>query len=124
MGNEQQLSVQQCVEAHDAIEQISHIELPVKASYRLSRLHSRISKVAETYQESHRKLIIEKYGVADKEGNYRVPKAKFEAYQKEAFMLLDEKETIQVPELPLALFEDVEKLPTSFFRLMGELITE
>lgn len=126
MGNEQQLTVQQCVEVNQAIGMITsngNLNLSVMARYRLARLHSRVSKVAETYEESHRKMIVEKYGVADGKGNFSVPKEKYEAYQNEAFMLLAEKEMIQVPELPFSFFEH-EEIPYEFFRLMGDLITE
>ena len=116
-------SVQRCIEMQAAVKQIQTVQLPVKLSYRLSQVLGELEPVVKRYQEQHNALI-KQYGEETPQGGYQVAPHHPE-YNRDLMTLLAEEETVQMPELPFALFEEADlRLPTSFFSLMREAITQ
>lgn len=86
--------------------------LPVKLSYRLSKLIRKIAKEHELLQEVRNKLV-EKYGEERKEGGYQITPdgENWDVYQTEPEELLDEEvELTGMERLPFSEFEKLESI--------------
>ncbi len=89
------ISLKEIVNSTEQIKALLEVKLPVKISYKLSRLANKINPILETFNENRNKLIKE-FGEEDPETkNYSVKDPeKLEQFTKKLLELLDVEEEI------------------------------
>jgi len=119
----------------ESLKVINALELPFKLSYKIAKHIKELDPILTAYQETHKKLI-EKFCNKDEEGNVLTKKVKDpndqevevydldetnEEYQKEYSDLLNVENEVNIEQISINEFEDVDVKPNDVMSIMWML---
>ena len=90
-----EITLRELVESEQALANLAQSRQPVKTAYRISRLLRLAEPELKAFYEARRTLL-ERFGTAQENGQYRIEPGKIAAFEKELSALLDEKITFEV----------------------------
>jgi hypothetical protein len=124
---EKEIELNRIVAAHSVLDANSTVPFALKnldvkfkgkTAFKLSILKAKLKDLADTAEEIRQKLIFEKYGTADENGNYNITtQENLDGFMAEYGEVLSEKHTITFTALEMEDIEDVE-LPVEFTDVM------
>ena len=123
--SEEKITLGDIKEAEGVFAVLNNSKMPIKLSYRLSKILSKIISELKHFQELHVTLV-KKYGTKEeKSENYKVNDDKLEEFSKEYSELLDTVSTEEIEPIPFSLLLDTDaKLSPSQISTIKKFIKE
>ena len=116
------VTVQQLINAKTALQVMGNLKLKGRAGYWAGRLDSKLNG---DWKENDAKRIelVKKHGEQDAKGNWKVPQANSDAFEKEWKPIADEKIEIQCESVNLSIFAN-EDIPAGCMMALEPFIKD
>lgn len=101
------VTMNELLNSNQVMRKIATNDFPIKISYQISRIISRMEIVLSLFEDKKRKIFT-KYGEPTKDKQIRIKKENIEKFQKEMKVLLDDSVEIYGEKINMEVFNEIK----------------